>query len=76
MSMLLFILYIMNGLMVAIWYCVDTIKRIIEHLEETPEGVTNLQKIWLVISAIDVAVLVTAVWPAWMAVLIYKMYVD
>jgi hypothetical protein len=69
MIIFLFVLYIINGLIVAIWGYKDSLKIPMRYLERTGK-LTLLRKIWLIISLIGVILLVTIIWPAWAVITI------
>jgi hypothetical protein len=69
MIMFLFVLYIINGLILAIWSYRDAFRGGIKYLEEECEA-TILQKIFFIILLIGTILLVTFIWPAWAVITI------
>lgn len=64
-------LYIINGLMLAIWYYKDSFKGGIKYLEQTGEP-TFVQKILFTELLIGIILLVSLIWPAWAVITIYN----
>lgn len=64
MLIFLLVLYIINGLIVAIWAYKDSLKNPMYYLDKMGK-LTLIRKIWLIISWIGIMLLVTIIWPAW-----------
>lgn len=65
------LLYIINGLILAIWYYKDSFKGGIKYLEQECEP-TILQKFLFTELLIGMILLVSLIWPAWAVITIYN----